>query len=166
MSLLDKRDDFLDRHAEFGGGLLGALAGKDALGAGLHCRIGRAEKLVRVDDDVDADLREFVFGNLRVGRGDDDNRLVGGNLGAEALHEGDDFIRGLRLRVNHDAVRTRFAVCLATRDGVVLALTGDERLTTRDDHEVFRNLRLLADLDFVALIFDRRLLLDIAGLKE
>ena len=56
---LYQRDDFLDRHAEFGAGFLGATAREDALGTLAHGGIGCTEELVSIDDDVDSDCREF-----------------------------------------------------------------------------------------------------------
>ena len=162
----NERYYFLDRHAKFGAGLLGSLAGKDALGAFLHGGIGSTKKLVRVDYDVNSDCREFGFGHPRVGGGDNHYWLVSGDLVAEAPDKRNYLIRGLRLGVNHYAIGTGFDIGTAAGDGVVFASAGNERLAAGDDHEVVRYLGLLADLDLVALVFDRGLLLNIAGLKE
>ena len=68
--------------------------------------------------------------------------------------------------MDHDAVGSGLHVGAATRDGVIFAGTGDERLATGKQHEILRNLRLLAHFDLVALVFDRGLLLHVAGFEE
>ena len=68
--------------------------------------------------------------------------------------------------MNHDSISARFNIGAATVDGVVLSGTGNERFAACKDHEVICNLCLFADLDFVAMILDGRLMLDVALLNE
>ena len=91
---------------------------------------------------------------------------VSGDLGAEALDEGNNLIRGLCLGVNHYSIGTGFNIRAAAVDRIIFTSTSDERFAAGDDHEVVRNLCLLADLDLMALVFDEGLLLDIPRLEE
>ena len=118
--------------------LLCAITFKDSFRAVAHRRICGTEKMVRINDDVDAGGGKFSFCNLRIGGGHHHERLVGRDLCAETFREGKNFIRCLALRRNQNAVRSSFKIGLATGDGIIFSRSCHKGLTTRNHHEIIR----------------------------
>ena len=56
--------------------------------------------------------------------------------------------------MDHDSICTSLDVCMAAINRIVFARASDERFAAGDNHEVIRDLRLLADLYLVALVGD------------
>ena len=138
---------------------------EDALGALHHGGIGAAKHVVGVDDDIDAPVGEFLFGELGVGGGDSHDGGVGVFL-AEALAELLDVHAVLVLGMNHDAVGASLDVGEGTFEGVLDGLASDEAFDAGNNHEVAGDLRLLAGADFVAEALDGVLCLHGVGAEE
>ena len=121
----DKRDNLFDGHTH-GIALLGAVMLQNRACGLLHGGEARACQLVGVNDDIDAPLLKFIFGD-RVEGGWDYHYGSSLVLSAETPDKLEDLCRILAARMDHDGI------CAGTDEGSVLKIYKTVPLLIIDD---------------------------------